>query len=139
MRPPAWHAAGRAFTPVQAAAKSSRQKTEDRHKRLRKKLSGDAERPRLAVFRSNEHIYAQVIDDVKGHTLASASTLLKDVKAAIEGNGANTAAAAAVGKKIAEAAKAAGVTKVAFDRGGFAYHGRIQALADAAREGGLEF
>ncbi|MBN8807000.1 MAG: 50S ribosomal protein L18 [Sphingomonas sp.] len=91
-------------------------------------------RPRLSVHRSGKHIYAQVIDDEAGKTLASASTL-----AGHEGSTANVAAATAVGKRVAEAAKAAGVTQVVFDRGGFLYHGRVKALADAAREAGLEF
>ena len=108
-----------------------------RHVRVRKRVFGSAERPRLNVYRSNLHIYAQVIDDAKGHTLAAASSLdtsLKDAK-----NGANVAGAQAVGRLVAERAKAAGIDKVVFDRGGYLYHGRIKALADAAREGGLEF
>jgi large subunit ribosomal protein L18 len=93
-------------------------------------------RPRLSVHRSGKHIYAQVIDDVAGATLASASTLEKGVR---DKSGANIDAATEVGKRVAEAAKAAGVTQVVFDRGGFLYHGRVKALADAAREAGLEF
>ena len=93
-------------------------------------------RPRLSIHRSGKHIYAQVIDDVAGKTVASASTLEKDVRGT---SGANIAAATAVGTRVAEAAKAAGVTQVVFDRGGFLYHGRVKALADAAREAGLEF
>ena len=93
-------------------------------------------RPRLSVHRSGKHIYAQVIDDEAGKTLASASTLEKDVRGT---SGANIDAATSVGKRVAEAAKAAGVTQVVFDRGGFLYHGRVKALADAAREAGLEF
>jgi large subunit ribosomal protein L18 len=104
------------------------------HTRIREKLSGTAERPRLNVFRSLNHIYAQVIDDQKGETIASASTLAIKAK-----TGGNVAAAKEVGKTIAERAKEKGVKKVVFDRGGFLYHGRIKALADAAREGGLEF
>jgi large subunit ribosomal protein L18 len=104
------------------------------HKRIRENLAGTTERPRLNVFRSLNHIYAQVIDDQKGETLASASTLALKSK-----TGGNIAAAKEIGKAIAETAKAKGVTKVVFDRGGFLYHGRIKALADAAREGGLEF
>jgi large subunit ribosomal protein L18 len=100
---------------------------------LRQRAAG---RPRLSVHRSGRHIYAQVIDDAAGKTLAAASTLDKDVRGAA---GSNAAAAAEVGKRIAEAAKKAGVTQVVFDRGGFLFHGRIKALADAAREGGLEF
>ncbi len=93
-------------------------------------------RPRLSVHRSGKHIYAQVIDDAAGTTVASASTLEKDVRGT---SGANIDAATTVGKRVAEAAKAAGVTQVVFDRGGFLYHGRVKALADAAREAGLEF
>ncbi len=93
-------------------------------------------RPRLSVHRSGKHIYAQVIDDVAGTTVASASTLEKDLR---DTSGANIDAATSVGKRVAEAAKAAGVTQVVFDRGGFLYHGRVKALADAAREAGLEF
>ena len=93
-------------------------------------------RPRLSVHRSGKHIYAQVIDDAEGKTLAAASTIDKDVKGA---TGATVAAAQEVGKRVAEAAKKAGITQVVFDRGGFLYHGRVKALADAARESGLEF
>ena len=107
-----------------------------RHYRVRAKVTGTAERPRLNVFRSSKHIYAQIIDDVTGTTLVSASTLDKDLNIASTGN---VEAAQKVGALIAERAKAAGVTKVAFDRSGFKYHGRIKALADAARENGLEF
>jgi len=106
------------------------------HTRIRHKVNGSPERPRLAVFRSLKHIYAQVIDDRKGHTLASASSGEK--KAGI-GSGGNVAGAKAVGKLIAERAQASGVKKVVFDRGGYLYHGRIKALADAARAAGLEF
>ncbi len=109
---------------------------ERRHRRVRKKVAGTAERPRLAVFRSNKHIVAQVIDDASGRTLAAAQTVEKDLRGGTTGN---TTAAAAVGKLVAERAKAAGVTKVVFDRGGSRYHGRVAALADAAREAGLEF
>jgi large subunit ribosomal protein L18 len=108
-----------------------------RHRRVRKKVRGSEERPRLAVFRSNKHIAAQVIDDRTGRTLAAASTIEADIKSA--GSTGNKEAAAAVGKLVAERAKAAGVSKVVFDRGGFIYHGRIAAVADAAREAGLEF
>jgi large subunit ribosomal protein L18 len=107
---------------------------EKRRRRIRGKVTGTAERPRLSVFRSNARIYAQVIDDTKGHTLAAASSteqaLLKTGK---------SDAATQVGKLVADRAKSAGVTKVVFDRGGYLYHGRVKALADAAREGGLEF
>ncbi len=100
------------------------------------KFGGD--RPRLSVFRSSQHIYAQVIDDAAGRTLAAASTLDKDAREGLK-TGADKAAAAIVGKLIAERAKAAGVTAVVFDRGGYLFHGRVKALADAAREGGLNF
>jgi large subunit ribosomal protein L18 len=105
------------------------------HKRIRRKLAGTAERPRLAIFRSVAHIYAQLIDDSQGVTLASASTVDKGGKT----NGGNVAAAKAIGKLVAERAKEKGITKVVFDRGGYIYHGRVKALADAAREAGLEF
>jgi large subunit ribosomal protein L18 len=111
------------------------------HRRIRRKLSGTKERPRLAVFRSVAHIYAQVIDDVDGRTLVSASSVDKDGKAK-DGKtrgGGNVAAAAAIGKLVAERAREKGVKQVVFDRGGYQYHGRIKALADAAREAGLEF
>ena len=106
-----------------------------RHFRVRKKVRGTAERPRLAVFRSNKHVYAQLIDDVAGRTVASASTSEKG----LSGNGATVEAAKAVGQRLGERAKAAEITSVVFDRGGFKYHGRVKALADAARAGGLEF
>ena len=108
------------------------------HLRVRKKVSGTPERPRLNVFRSINHIYAQVIDDTVGNTLVSASTLDGDVKENIKSGG-NKEAAKAVGKLVAKKALDAGVTKVVFDRGGYIYHGRIKELADAAREAGLEF
>ena len=105
------------------------------HKRIRTKIHGTAERPRLAVFRSIKHIFAQVIDDAAGRTLASASSNDKGAPA----NGGNVAGAKEIGKLVAERAKAAGITRVVFDRGGYLYHGRIKALAEAAREAGLEF
>jgi large subunit ribosomal protein L18 len=105
---------------------------------IRKTLSGTAERPRLSVFRSDKHIYAQLVDDLSGRTLAAASSVLGEVRGELK-NGGNLAAAKKVGRAIAERGKAAGVTLVAFDRGGRAYHGRIKALAEAAREGGLKF
>ncbi|GFR53018.1 hypothetical protein Agub_g15710 [Astrephomene gubernaculifera] len=130
----------RAFAPVVAkVADTKKASTQARHKRIRKKLSGTAERPRMAVYKSNEHIYVQVIDDIAGHTLAAASTVMKDLRESLEGNGANVAAAEAVGKKIAEACQAKNIEKVCFDRGGFKYHGRIKAVADAARAAGLTF
>ena len=106
-----------------------------RHVRVRGKVSGTAERPRLSVFRSENHIYAQIIDDVAGSTLCSASTVEKG----FEGNGGNCEAAAKIGKLIAERAVAKGIEEVVFDRGGNIYHGRVKALADGAREGGLKF
>ena len=106
-----------------------------RHKRVRAKLSGTPERPRLNVFRSEKNIYAQVIDDVAGNTLVSASSLDKE----IEGNGSNKPAARAVGKLVAERCKAKGIDTVVLDSGGYLYHGRVAELAEGAREGGLEF
>ena len=106
-----------------------------RHARVRGKISGTPERPRLCVFRSECNIYAQLIDDVNGVTLASASTVEKG----FEGNGGNIEAAKKIGAAIAERAKAKGIEEVVFDRGGYIYHGRVQALAEAAREGGLNF
>lgn len=109
-----------------------------KHRRLRHHLSGTAQCPRLAVFRSDKHMYAQIIDDTVGKTLVSASTLQKDVKAELEHT--NTVAAAAhLGTVIGKKAIEAGITQVVFDRGGFIYHGKIKALADAAREAGLDF
>lgn len=109
-----------------------------RHIRLRKKMSGTPERPRLAVFRSHNHIYAQVIDDAAGNTLAAASTLDPDLRDQPRTNG-KIDIASAVGAAIATKAMGAGVERVVFDRGGYAYHGRVKALAEAAREAGLEF
>ncbi len=119
--------------------KESRQKIRvKKHNRMRHHISGTAERPRLSVFRSNMHIYAQIIDDTVGNTLVSASTLEKDIKAQLE-NTDTVDAAALVGKVIGERAKAKGISAVVFDRGGFIYQGKIAALADAAREAGLDF
>ena len=112
--------------------KGQRQK---RHARVRGKISGTAERPRLSVFRSENHIYAQLIDDVAGNTICSASTVEKS----FEGNGSNIEAAKKVGATIAERALGKGISEVVFDRGGNIYHGRVQALAEGAREGGLKF
>ena len=106
-----------------------------RHKRVRKNISGTAQRPRLNVYRSLNNIYAQVIDDVAGRTIVSASSMEKG----FEGYGGNVEAAKAVGKAVAEKAIAAGIKEVVFDRGGYIYHGRVAALAEGAREGGLEF
>ncbi|MCL2617754.1 MAG: 50S ribosomal protein L18 [Defluviitaleaceae bacterium] len=109
-----------------------------RHQRLRNKIAGTAQRPRLAVFRSNDHIYAQVIDDDAQHTLCAASTVEKEVKAKLE-NTANVEAAKLVGEVLAKKALAKGINNVIFDRGGYLYHGKVKALADAAREAGLSF
>ena len=106
-----------------------------RHARVRGKISGTPERPRLCVFRSESNIYAQIIDDVAGNTLCAASTVEKD----FEGFGGNVEAAKKIGNKIAERALAKGIETVVFDRGGYVYHGRVQALAEGAREGGLQF
>ncbi|MCL4401545.1 MAG: 50S ribosomal protein L18 [Acidobacteria bacterium] len=105
------------------------------HERIRRKVRGTAERPRLAVYRSVGHIYVQVIDDAQGRTLVSASSVEKDAKR----NGGNVAAAKDIGKLVAQRAKEKGITRVVFDRGGYQYHGRVKALAEAAREAGLEF
>ena len=110
----------------------------NKHRKLRNRFSGTAERPRLAVFRSNNHMYAQIIDDTVGNTLVSASTLQKDVKAELEKTN-NVEAAAYLGTVIAKKAIEKGITSVVFDRGGFIYHGKIKVLADAAREAGLNF
>ena len=117
-------------------AKARRQGRVRRHRRVRKKVHGTAARPRLAVHRSNKHISVQVIDDDRGVTLAAASTTEPDQRSA---GGGTVAAATRVGELVAERAKAAGVTAVVFDRGGFAYHGRVAAVADGARKAGLEF
>ena len=109
-----------------------------RHARVRKKISGTTERPRLCVYRSNSHIYAQIIDDTVGHTLVAASTVEKDVKAELEHTN-DVAAAAYLGTVIAKKALDKGIKTVVFDRGGFVYQGKIKALAEAAREAGLEF
>lgn len=111
---------------------------ERRAHRVRNKIVGTPERPRLTVFRSSKHIYAQLVDDLTGTTLASASTRAKELRGDVPYGG-NIKAAVLVGQKIAGAAQAKGITKVAFDRGHYRYHGRIKALADAAREGGLQF
>lgn len=119
--------------------KESRAKVRlNKHRRLRNRISGTPERPRLAVFRSNNHMYAQIIDDTVGNTLVSASTLQKDVKAELEKTN-NVEAASKLGEVIAKRALEKGITNVVFDRGGFIYQGKVKALADAAREAGLEF
>jgi large subunit ribosomal protein L18 len=120
------------FKPLDSRAARQR-----RHRRIRVSLTGTAQRPRLNVFRSLQHIYAQVIDDTSGTTLAAASTNEPDVRSSLNGN--KTDRARAVGMAIAQRARAKGVSAVVFDRGGYLYHGRIKALADAAREAGLEF
>lgn len=117
------------------SAKKNREARLRRHRRVRKKVQGTPERPRLAVYRSNKHITAQLIDDRSGRTLASATS----TEPGFEGGGGNVESAARVGKLIADRGRAADITAVVFDRGGNLYHGRIAALADAAREGGLEF
>lgn len=119
---------------MSTTSKKQRDRTR-RHRRVRKKVEGTPQRPRLAVFRSSRHIVAQVIDDINGVTLASASTHESD----FEGYGGNVDAAEKIGALAAERAKAAGIDKVVFDRGGNRYHGRVKALAEAAREGGLDF
>lgn len=116
---------------------SRKELTRRRHARVRRRVTGSSERPRLAVFRSNQHIYAQIIDDAQHHTLVAASTLEADLRQ--EGVGSNKEASAKVGKLLAERALAQGITQVVFDRGGNLYHGRVAALADAAREAGLSF
>ena len=118
-------------------AKARREGRIRRHRRVRKHVHGTSQRPRLAVYRSNKHISAQVIDDERGHTLAAASSTETDLRSA--GTGGSVAAAARVGALVAERAKAAGVSAVVFDRGGYAYHGRVAAVAEAARNGGLDF
>ena len=120
-------------------SKESRQEVRvKKHKRIRNRFSGTAERPRLAVFRSNNHMYAQIIDDTVGNTLVAASTLEKEVKAELEKTN-NVEAAAYLGTVIAKRAQEKGIKEVVFDRGGFIYQGKIAALADAAREAGLQF
>ncbi len=117
---------------------NKKEATQKRHQRLRAKLSGTTESPRLAVYRSTKHIYAQIIDDVKGVTIVSASSIDKDLRKDLS-HGGNIESAKAVGEAIAKKALKAGVKDVVFDRGGFLYHGRVAALADAAREAGLNF
>ncbi|AII44831.1 50S ribosomal protein L18 [Synechococcus sp. KORDI-49] len=118
---------------------SRKQQTQKRHRRLRRHLSGTANRPRLAVFRSNNHIYAQVINDEAQSTLCSASTVDKELRAGLKASGGSCDASVAVGELVAKRAIAQGIQQVVFDRGGNLYHGRIKALADAAREAGLQF
>jgi len=120
------------------AQKLKHRRQERRAHRVRRKITGTAERPRLSVFRSSKHIYAQLIDDLNGVTVAAAGTTVKAAKGK-SAYGGNVKAAAAVGEKLAEAAKAKGITQAAFDRGHYRYHGRVKALADAARKGGLKF
>ena len=121
------------ITPLDRARERSRI-----HRRIRRKILGNSQRPRLCVYRSLNHIYAQVVDDLVGKTLVCASTLDKDIRSDTPKAG-NVAAAKAVGKKVAERAIAKGIESVVFDRGGYLYHGRVKALAEAAREGGLKF
>ncbi|MBD2460740.1 50S ribosomal protein L18 [Oscillatoria sp. FACHB-1407] len=117
---------------------SRKESTRRRHGRIRRSVLGTTERPRLAVFRSNQHIYAQVIDDSRHHTLVAASTLEPELRQQLE-TGSNCEASAQIGKLIAERSLQQGIKQVVFDRGGNLYHGRVKALADAAREGGLDF
>lgn len=117
---------------------SRKESVRRRHRRVRRKLSGTAQRPRLAVFRSNQHIYVQVIDDEQQHTLVAASTLEATLRSELD-SGATCDASAEVGKLIAQRSQEKGITQVVFDRGGNLYHGRVKALADAAREAGLQF
>ncbi len=119
-------------------AKEKRLARQLRHQRVRKKVQGTSDRPRLSVFRSLKHIYAQVIDDTRGHTLVSASTLDAEVQAGIQGK-TKTGQAEVVGEVLARRAQAIGIKQVVFDRGGYRYHGRVKSLAEAARKAGLEF
>ena len=118
---------------------SRKQQTQKRHRRLRRYLNGTPQRPRLAVFRSNNHIYAQVIDDEAKSTLCAASTLDKDLRTSLKADGSSCNASIAVGELVAKRALSKGIQQVVFDRGGNLYHGRVKALADAAREAGLQF
>ena len=118
---------------------SRKQQTQKRHRRLRRHITGTSDRPRLAVFRSNNHIYAQVIDDAAQSTLCSASTVDKELRAGLKSPAGSCDASGAVGELVAKRAIAKGIQQVVFDRGGNLYHGRIKALADAAREAGLQF
>lgn len=118
--------------------KTAQEARKRRHFRVRNKVSGTVTRPRLSVFRSSQHIYAQVIDDERGHTVAAASSLEPEVRKQLTGK-TKTAQAELVGTTLAERAKAAGITAVVFDRGGFQYHGRVKAVAEGARSGGLQF
>ena len=118
--------------------KAKLQRQQRRRYHVRNKIIGTAERPRLTVFRSSKHIYAQLVDDLSGITLAAASSAVEDVRKALPYGG-NLKAAVAVGKQLAESARSKGISKAAFDRGHYRYHGRVKALADAAREGGLSF
>lgn len=119
-------------------SEESREARKRRHRRIRSRISGTAERPRLNVYRSLSHIYVQVINDEEGHTLVSASTLEKELAPELEGK-TKKEQATVVGKAVAERAQAAGIDEVVFDRGGYPYHGRVKAVAEAAREGGLKF
>jgi large subunit ribosomal protein L18 len=116
-----------------------REARDRRHRRVRKRISGTAARPRMTVFRSLRHIQVQLVDDASGRTLAAASSTELELRKAIPGSGPTVAVAAAVGKAIAERARSSGVESIVFDRGGYLYHGRVRALADAARESGLRF
>eukprot|EP00892_Ulva_mutabilis_P010158 jgi/Ulvmu1/7514/UM037_0058.1 len=137
---PATAMAGSSRAVATFASRTPREQRKRKHMRLRQKVSGTEERPRLNVFRSNQHIYCQVIDDVHGHTLASASTAMASVKIELgDTSTGSVAAATAVGKQIAAACADKSISSVVFDRAGYKYHGRVQAIADAAREAGLNF
>lgn len=120
------------------ADKNARKLRLARHRRVRRKVSGDAQRPRLCVFRSSQHIYAQVVDDVRGHTIASASSLEPEIRAS-SGKTSKSGVSEVVGAAVARRAKDSGTNQVVFDRGGYLYHGRVKVLAEAARKGGLVF
>ena len=124
---------------VRRKAVEKRYRRERAHQRLRQRLAGTAERPRLAVYKSEKYVYAQLIDDDRGHTLVSAASLEPDLKGKLAKGAANLAAAKLVGEAVAERAIAKGIKQVVFDRGGYVYHGKVKALADAARAKGLEF
>ncbi len=124
---------------LSTVSQKRREGRERRHRRIRRRVSGTMERPRIAVFRSSKHIYAQVVDDLKGVTLLAVDSTSKEIKAKLAGKTGKIAAATACGELLAEKAKAKGIAAVCFDRGGYLYHGRIKALAEAARNAGLQF
>lgn len=138
--PPRSHRLAGCTLRIEAAVATRKERTQKRHKAIRNKVNGSSDQPRLAVYRSNNHIYAQVVDDEQQHTLVAASTLMPEIRGQLNGTGgANKEAAVMVGKKIAELCLQKNIGKVCFDRGGNIYHGRVQALAEAAREVGLVF